>query len=148
MTDDIPALQRPEDTPPIRSQADLLRQWRALMGGLGFDSAQLFIAVLDADRRFTPAIHNIVELPDVPDTEAIDGLMTLCRMLLEEVFPGGSAAFLFARPGPAGLTAADRAWASRLVAAAAEHDVPAHPVHLANDHEVQVFAPDDQIASA
>ena len=148
MTDDIPRLRRPKDTPPIRSQADLYRQWRALMGDLGFGSSQVFMIVLDENDRFTPVVQNIVELPDVPDADAIDGLMTFCRMLLDEIVPRGSAAFLFARPGPSGITASDRAWATRLAIAARDHGVASHPVHLANDDEVRVFAPDDEIASA
>ena len=118
------------------------------MGRLGFGSRQLFIVVLDRDDRFTPLVQNIVELPDLPDSEAIDGLMVFAQMLLDEVVPGGSIAFLFARPGPAGMTATDRAWAAQLSVAARDRRLPCLPVHLANDDEVRVFTPDDEIASA
>lgn len=148
MTNDIPPLQRPEDMPPVHSQADLHRLWRALMGELGFSTNQLWMVVLDADGRCTPVIQHIVEVPDLPNRRALHGLMTLASAVLDEVFPGGSVAFLWARPGRAGLTASDRAWASRLTAAAREAGVSAHAVHLANDEEVRAFAPDDEIASA
>jgi hypothetical protein len=148
MTDDIPRLTRPEDTPPIRSQAELFQYWRALMGELGFSETQLWMVLLDADDLCTPVIQKVVDLPAVPDPELLDNLMTVCRGLFDEVIPGGSVAFLRARPGPAGLTVADRAWAAGLSAAARERGVACHPVHLANDHEIRAFAPDDEIASA
>jgi hypothetical protein len=148
MNDEIPPLRRPEDMPPVHSQADLHRLWRALMGELGFGSNQLWMVLLDADGRCTPVIQQIKEVPDVPDRRLLTGLMKLSRGLLDEVVPGGSVAFLWARPGRAGLTAADRAWAGGLSSAARGADVSCHPVHLANDQEVRAFTPDDEIASA
>jgi hypothetical protein len=148
MNDEIPPLQRPEDMPPIHSQADLHRLWRALMGELGFAARQLWLVMLDAHNRCTPVIQKVEELPDVPDPQTLDGLMTVCRGIVDEVLPGGSVAFLLARPGPAGLTASDRAWASGLATAVRDREVASHPVHLANDHEIRVYTPDDEVASA
>jgi len=148
MTDDIPPLKRPEEMGPIRSQADLHRLWRALMQQLGFGSRQLWLALLDADDRCTPVVQNIVEIPDVPDAAMLEGLAVLCRGLLDQAVPGGSVAFLVARPGPAGIDAADRAWATGILAAMSRAEVSCRPVHLANDHEIHVFTVDDQIASA
>jgi len=148
MNDDIPPLKRPEEMPPIRSQADLYQHWRALMGELGFAAPQLWMAMIDAEGRCTPVIQTIEEIPDVPDPQTLDNLMTVCRGILDEVIPGGGVAFLRARPGPAGLTASDRAWAGSLSAAARERGVACHPVHLANDQEIRAFTPDDEIASA
>jgi hypothetical protein len=148
MTNETPLLRQPEDTPPIRSQADLHRHWRALMGELGFSAPQLWMILLDANGRATPVVQKIDEIPAVPEPEVLGGLMTVCRALLDEVVPGGSVAFLRARPGSAGLTASDRAWASRLSDAASDRGVACHPVHLANDQEIRAFTPDDQSASA
>ncbi len=148
MNEDIPPLKRPEDMPPIHSQADLHQLWRALMGELGFGSNQLWMVVLDADGRCTPVIQHITEVPDVPDRRLLAGLMNLSRGILDEVLPGGSVAFLWARPGRAGLNAADRAWATGLSTAARDAGVATHPVHLANDQEIRAFTPDDEIASA
>ncbi|MGZ5409007.1 MAG: hypothetical protein ACXWDJ_03280 [Aeromicrobium sp.] len=47
MTDYISPLRRPEDTPPIRTQDDLCRQWRSLMGKLGFSQRYLWALILD-----------------------------------------------------------------------------------------------------
>ncbi len=118
------------------------------MGELGFSAPQLWFLLLDADGRCTPVVQKLDEIPDVPEAEVLANLMTVCRGLLDQVLPGGSVAFLRARPGPAGLTASDRVWASRLSEAARAHDVACHPVHLANDQEIRVFTPDDEIASA
>jgi len=148
MTDEIPPLNRPEDLPPISSQADLYQHWRALMGELGFAAPQLWMVMIDGEDRCTPVIQRIEEIPDVPDPQALDSLMTVCSGILDEVLVGGSVAFLLARPGPAGVTASDRAWAAGLAAAARERGVACHPVHLANDQEIQAFTPDDEIASA
>lgn len=148
MNEDIPPLKRPEDMPPIHSQADLHQLWRALMGELGFGSNQLWMVVLDADGRCTPLIQQIKQVPDVPDPDLVEALMILSRRLFDEVVPDGSVAFLWARPGRAGLGAADRAWATGLSTAARDAGVAAHPVHLANDQEIRAFTPDDEIASA
>ncbi len=145
---ETPPLNRPEDMPPIRSQADLYQLWRALMGELGFAAPQLWMVLLDADARCTPVIQKIEDIPHVPDPQMLDNLMTVCRGILDEVLPGGSVAFLLARPGSPGLTASDRAWAAGLSAAARERGVACHPVHLANDQEIHAFTPDDGIASA
>ena len=52
----IPPLLSPDQMPPIRSQDDLHRHWRALMGPLGFSGRQLWLNVLGADRRPTPVL--------------------------------------------------------------------------------------------
>jgi hypothetical protein len=148
MSEATPPLKRPEELPPIRSQADLHQLWRALMGELGFGSPQLWMVMLDADGRSTSVIQKITEIPYVPDPEMLGNLMTVCGGLLEEVIPGGSVAFLRARPGPAGITASDRAWATGLATAARERGVACHPMHVASDQEIRAFAPDDESASA
>jgi hypothetical protein len=148
MSNDTPPLERPEDMPPIHSQADLYQHWRALMGELGFGTRQLWLAMIDAEGRCTPVIQKIEDIPEVPDPQLLDGLMTVCGGILEEVLPRGSVAFLLARPGPAGLTASDRTWAAGLATAARERGVASRPVHLANDQEIRAFTPDDEIASA
>jgi hypothetical protein len=148
MDNDIPPLRRPEDMPPIRSQADLHQLWRALVGELGFSSPQLWLVILDADDLCTPVIQHIVEVPDLPASRMLNGLLGMCRSVVEEVVTGGSVAFLRARPGPAGITASDRAWAAGLLTAARELGVACRPVHLANDHEIRAFTPDDAVASA
>ncbi|PVG81781.1 hypothetical protein DDE18_17605 [Nocardioides gansuensis] len=148
MTHDIPPLRRPEDMPAVRTQADLHRHWRAMMGELGFGQRQLWFQFFDADGRCTPVVQQVTDVPELPDTEMLANLMAICDQLLTDLVPDGSVAFLWARPGRPGLIASDRAWAAGLAKAAADAGVRSHPVHLANDHELRVFATDDEIASA
>jgi hypothetical protein len=148
MEEDIPPLRRPEDMPPVCTQADLYQHWRALMGDLGFGDTLLWFQFFEADGRCAPMIQQVGELPDLPDPELLGNLMHVCARVVREIVPDGSVAFLRSRPGGAGVTASDRSWATRLAAAAREAGVNSHPVHLANDEELRVFAPDDEIASA
>lgn len=96
------------------------------------------------DGRCVPPPTEISDLPDLPDPVMLDNLLGICATLLDRTLPMGSrVAFLHARPGGRGITAADRAWGAALLAAADHAFVPVWPVHLANDHELRVLAPDD-----
>jgi hypothetical protein len=134
--------------PPVRSQADLELHWRRLMGELGFGSTLLWWIFFDADGHGAPTIQQVEDLPEVPEPQGLANLMRICQQVLDDVAPGGSVAFLRSRPGGAGITAGDRAWASGIGRAARAAGVHCHPVHLANDQELRVFAPDDEIACA
>ncbi|MGI8576946.1 MAG: hypothetical protein ACR2KG_03315 [Nocardioidaceae bacterium] len=146
--DDIPPLRRPGDTRPLRTQHDLYQHWRSLMGRLGFSHPSLWILFIAADRKVTSILTQIEDLAACPDAELLVHLMRLSgRLLRSDVF-GGSVAFLVSRPGPAQVTESDRAWACGLIEAAADADVRIEPVHLANNEDLRVFAPDDLINSA
>ena len=147
MTDDFPPLTCPEDMPPVRTQADLHRHFRALMGSLGFSSTSLWLAFFDEDGGSVPFLQQIEDLPDVPTHDDLASLMRLCDYVLGMAgVPDGSVGFLLSRPGGPGVTAGDRAWASGLTVAAREADVRAFAVHLANDTELRAFTPDDAVA--
>ena len=141
----IPPLLSPDQMPPIRSQDDLHRHWRALMGPLGFSGRQLWLNVLGADRRPTPVLLQVDEVPAVPEPPLLDGLMAVIEELLQDE-PDGSVAVLLARPGSASMSPADRGFARALAAAARCSGVPLEPLHLATDEEVLAFAPDDLAA--
>lgn len=143
MNEEIPPLRRPQDMPPIECQADLHRHWRALMGPLGFSAPSLWLQLIGADNRAVGVLPQIEDLPDRPDTRILDNLVYLCASLLESDCPGGRVAFLYSRPGSRHVTDDDRAWARGLHAAARRAGLPCEPVHLANDEELRVFAPDD-----
>lgn len=143
MNDDIPPLRRPEDMAPIGSQADLQQLWRALMGELGFSQPALWLTFLSIDGYAEGWITKIEELPERPDDRLLDNLMSICGELLDQDHCGGSVAFLFSRPGSRFVTDDDRAWARGLRSAARKSGVPCEPIHLANDEELRVFAPDD-----
>ena len=138
----IPPVLPVEQMPPIRTQEDLHRHWRALMGRLGFSQRYLWLQLIDSDHRPSPVLMQIDEVPEHPEPHMLDHLMHVLRVVLVED-PGSSVAPLVARPGAAGITDADHAWAAGLTAAARRDRIPMEPVHLATDEELRVFAPDD-----
>jgi hypothetical protein len=148
MDDDIPPLRRPEDMPPIRTQADLHRHWRALMGALGFGKRTLWVQMIGPDDRGLPALLQFDHIPGHPDAEFLAHLMKICSDVLVELPTGSRVAMLLSRPGRRELTTSDRIWAARLHRAAALGAVRCAALHLANDHEVRVITPDDFARSA
>lgn len=147
MTDEIPPLTRPEDMPPVRTQADLHRHFRALMGRLGISRTSLRLAFFDEDGHSLPMLQEIDDLPELPSVDDLASLMRLCDYVLGIAgVPDGRVGFLLSRPGGPGVSAYDRAWASGLTAAARECGVRAFAVHLANDVELHAFTPDDAVA--
>ena len=146
-TDEVPPLRPPEQMPPIRSTADLRRHWRALMGPLGFSERLLWMIFLEADGRATPVISQVNELDPYPDEPFLTSLMQILHRLCDHI-GDGSAALLLSRPGPAGATVSDRAWAESLSQAAHEAGVPIWPVHLANDEELVTWAAEESAAPA
>lgn len=134
---DVPPLLPPHLMPPVTDQASLDQTWRALMGELGFATPQLWLLFIDGDRPL-----HVLEIKDVPlhpEPAEVDSISELLALV------GGapSCAFLFARPGSSVRTAGDLAWARGLA------DVIDNrwPVHLANDVELRVAAPDDLAAA-
>jgi len=146
MNDDhIPPLLSVDEMPAIRSQDDLHRHWRALMGPLGFSGRQLWLHVIGEDRRPTPMLLQVDEVPEDPEPAMLDGMMAVLGEMLADA-PGGSVALLLARPGCTPMTAADRRFAQAVAAAGRRSGVPLEPLHLATDEEVRTFAPDDLAA--
>ncbi len=60
---DIPTLLPPDRTPPIRTPDDLLRQWQAFMGPLGFGSRMLWFVFIDHEGHVMPELPCIEDLP-------------------------------------------------------------------------------------
>ncbi len=139
---DIPPLTHPDDMPPVHTQADLWRHWRALMGPLGFSERLLWVILLTAEGRVTPVVQQVEDLPRLPDPGLLDPLMSVIGQVCGELGEG-TAAVLLSRPGGAGITPAGRTWAQQLSDAAAAADVRLWPVHLANDDELVTLSPDD-----
>lgn len=143
-----PRLLPPDRTPPIRTTDDLLRQWQALMGHLGFGSRSLWLIILDRDGRITPALPRIEDLPVPPDQTLVRRLLSLCTVVLDaEDLAGGSVAVLLSRPGSASVTASDRAWARQLGRHAARLDLAMHPMALATDEAVVLIEEPDRLAA-
>ncbi len=74
MDHDIPPRRHIDDLEPIRTQADLERYWRMIMGPLGFGERLIWMQVLDRDGRVTPVLTQIAELPLMPAAADEDGL--------------------------------------------------------------------------
>lgn len=145
--DEIPPLTHPENMPPVRTQEDLHRLWRALMGKLGFGSHSLWLLVLEDDGQPTGMILQVEDRTLMPADDESEHLARFCRMLVDEV-GFGQIVFLLSGPGPAGITASERRWAEVLHDAVRRAGLPVWPVHRANDHELVVIAPDDLAVSA
>jgi hypothetical protein len=119
-------------SPVIRTQSDLERMWRTLMGPLGFGGHSLWMVMLDRDGRLTPVITEITECDPLPDELDRSGLIEVLRMLSTEAVPGGRVAFLRTRPGRDRIRDDDRAWAAMLYTAGREARTPTEVVHVAN----------------
>ncbi len=136
-------IKHPDKMPAIHTQRDLEEHWRSMMGPPGFSDRQLWAGFIDLDRMMTPLLLQINELPQHPDSESLDGLMLVAQQTLDEQLPGGGLAVLLCRPGAAQMSGSDRAWARELTVAARRNGIPMEPVHLVNDENLRVFAPDD-----
>src|SRR6476619_7302540 len=136
MDDDLPPLTRPGDLGPVRTQDDLERLWRMLMGPLGFGGRSLWLLVLDSDGRPTPLILQVEDLPRRPQAVDLEGVVRMSEHFLEGPYDAGSVVFLLSRPGHAGLTPDDAAWARGLHQAVRRAGLPVWPIHRANDDEL------------
>jgi hypothetical protein len=145
MDDDIPTLTSPGDIPPVRTQEDLHRVWRMLMGPLGFGGHSLWILLLDYAGRPTPTLVQIEDLPPLPGPEVHANMEQFLTHLLPEGH--GTAAFLLTRPGRTPITPGERRWARILVEVVRGAKLPVWPVHRANDLDLVVIAPDDLAAT-
>jgi hypothetical protein len=135
-SDDVPPLLPPDKMPRITDQRTLESTWRRLMGKLGFSEPQLWVMFLIDGH---PAhLMDVRELPREPEPHVLQNLREVVCGLVDET----ECAFLYCRPGSRGVTASDHAWASGLSGLLRG----GWPVHLANDDELRVVAPDDLVA--
>lgn len=131
--DAVPPLLRPDQMPPLVDQAALEFVWRSLMQELGFAAPQLWLLFIDGDRA-----QHLLKVEDVPEHPEPGEHRQLARMLDSVLGGQRTCAFLFARPGGPTRTAGDLAWARALREVSDQW-----PIHLANDIELRVVAPDD-----
>lgn len=146
MDDDIPPLLEIHQVPPLRTQADLHHQWRAMMGPLGFGRRRLWVLFLAPDDRPTEVLMQIDDVPEAPREGETDSLLRLCREVRRE-HDLGRVAVLLSRPGGRGLRPGDRRWGRELLASARRFDVPLAPIHLADDEAVVPLTGDDLLAT-
>lgn len=146
MTPDIPDLLPFDQTPPIRSVADLERWWRSIKGPWGFSRPQIWCTVLGPGGELTPILIKIEDCPARPDPVTVGHLFDRLTEVVEEQVPGGSVALMFARPGADDHREDDRQWAQRLHAAGCRASIDVWPVFLANDIGARRATPDDLAA--
>jgi hypothetical protein len=130
---DTPPLLPPDQMPVVRTQADLHRTWRALMGDLEFGERRLWLLFLRPDGRLLGPLLTLDDLPDGPYDLEVDEVVTVCRDILDGPGGGGSVAMLLTRPGREPWHVGDRAWARYLSAAAHRIGGKVWPVFRAND---------------
>lgn len=128
---EIPELLPPDQMPPIVDQASLEHHWRALMGPLGFGRPRVWVLLVQGSRSLM--VSEVDELPAWPQSDAAEGLSRVFG-----AFDGVEPAFLYCWPGTSSLSGGHRAWVDALAAAST-----AWPVHVANDVELRVVAPDE-----
>ncbi len=132
----FPPLLPPDQMPDIVDQVTLDHTWRALMGQVGFAEPQLWVLFIARNRPLHVAkVEGVPLHPDADDVERLGDF------LHDVVGDGVEFAFLFARPGGSMRTPGDLAWARGLSTLATKW-----PIHLANDVELRVVAPDDLAA--
>jgi hypothetical protein len=142
----IPPLLPIHQVPPLRTQADLHRQWRAMMGELGFASRRLWLLFLEPDDRPTELLLQIDDVAEEPGDGDTDSLLHLCREVRRE-HDLGRVAVLLSRPGERGVRPSDRRWGRALLDSARTLGVPLAPLHLANDEAVVPLAGDDLLST-
>lgn len=145
--DPIPPLQRPDEAPPVRTDEDVRRRWRSMMGEDGFGRTTLWVVWYDADGRQLPVVMPIDDLPEVLDAALLDNLV----MILADPADLGAAsvALALSRPGPGTVTTADRDRANAILAAVDrarrrnEFGPKLWPIQLATANSVRTLTVDD-----
>src|SRR3954453_17495581 len=89
----------------IHTALDLQRMWQLIMGREGPGPRSLWMVHLDEEGRPRPVVVPIDEIPLVPASMA-RGLADVLSGLRDL----GDPVLLLSRPGPDGMTAADRRW--------------------------------------
>lgn len=120
--------------PTIRTQADLELAWRTLMEPLGFASRGMWLMFIESDGRPLRRLGQVEELPDELTPEELGSLADFLGHL--PAAQGARLAILLTRPGPGGLTAADRQWASGVYEACHRAGVTTEVLHLATDTDL------------
>jgi hypothetical protein len=116
----------------IHTAVDLEHMWQLIMGREGPGLRSLWLVLLDEEGRPRPVAVPIDDIPVAPDSMA-RGLADVLSNLRDL----GDPVLLLSRPGPNGMTEADRQWGRALA------PLTRWPVHLYTGAGVRVLAPDD-----
>jgi len=130
--------------PTIRSQADLEKAWRHLMGPLGFSSHSVWVMFIGPTHQPVPHLTQIEEWERVPGEDEQRSFAEFLSALRDKISePGSRVALLLSRPGRGGASPRDRAWATWLHGACRIVDAPCETVHLATDDVLVPIPLDD-----
>src|SRR3954454_24304226 len=95
---------------PVSSAAELLQRCRMLLEPPVFGARSLWLAWLD-DGFMVPLVIPVDDVPAVPDTRLISGVLHLNDVVAEEKLTGqGHLALALCRPGSAVITEDDDEW--------------------------------------
>ena len=116
------------------------------MSAGGFTQRSLWTIWFDERGVSLPIIVPIDDVPEHPDDQLVDNLISTLGQIIDES-EASTAAVLLSRPGDSRKGAGDLVWARSLLAAARRRGVPMWPVHLATANQVQAFTPDDLVVA-
>jgi hypothetical protein len=100
---------------PIRSAEELTAHWAAVLEPPTFGTRRLWLMWLRDDGLPLPVLFPVEDLPRLPDTAMLFGLLSLHEAIAEEHLDGGGhLAMALCRPGRSEITADDDAWVGLL----------------------------------
>jgi hypothetical protein len=141
--DDVPALTGPDDSPPVRTDAELLVRWRQLMGPWGFGRRSLWLLWFDAEGCQLPIVVPVDDIPESPDEQMLATLVQIVDEVGAHAGVGTSVAVALSRPGSARVQDGDRAWARAIRSQGALAGLRLWPMHLATKGSVRPLTLDD-----
>jgi hypothetical protein len=131
-------------SPTLATDADVTTMWQSIINPLGWHNARMYVVAIDRDRRLTPVVTEIDEVPARFTADNAGALMETYVQVLDEFVPGGSLAILVCRPGCPQVTDDDRRWCRNLYDAGRDADIPLELLHLGTDTEI-VPVPMDEV---
>ena len=124
-------LPPPHDVSALLTDDDVRRRVASLIGPALRDRT-LWLFLLDGDRRQSPVLVPVEDMPHLPD-DVVDGLGCVLEGLLLELATDagpGSVVLVWERLGPDDVLPADLAWAEALTTTCRARDVVLRGVYL------------------
>ena len=133
-------------SPILKTDADVTAMWQKLIDPLGWNDIRVYVNVIDADRRPTPVVLEVDEIPGRFTEGDARALMRIYAHLIHKNAAGGSIAILVCRPGPPQLTDDDRTCCRNLYSAGRAAGIPLELLHVGTD-TATVPVPMDEVVS-
>lgn len=117
---------------PIRSVSDLTQRWAEMLEPPIFGARSLWLSWLDDDGRMLPIVIPVDDVPDVPDSRLVAGVVTLHEAVSAEYLRGdGHLAMALCRPGRPEITEDDDEWVEVLYELLSDQIEGTWSLHLA-----------------